>query len=150
MKNLYEAATVKEIKERAARLLQASERQWGTMNAPQALAHCSAGLEWAVGDVVPPRMFIGRIIGKMVKPMVLRDEEPMRRNSPTAKSLVVADERDLKREQERFYGLLDRFAAAGPAGCTAHAHSFFGRMTPQEWARLMYKHVDHHLRQFGV
>ena len=150
MKNLYEAATVEEIKERAARLLQASERQWGTMNAPQALAHCSAGLEWAVGDVVPPRMFIGRIIGKLVKPMVHRDEEPMRRNSPTAKSLVVADERDLDAEHERFCALLDRFAAAGPAGCTAHAHSFFGRMTPQEWATLMYKHVDHHLRQFGV
>jgi hypothetical protein len=150
MKNLYEAATVEELKGRAARLVQASERQWGTMSAAQALAHCSAGLEWAVGDVVPPRMLIGRIIGKMVKPMVLRDEEPMRRNSPTVKSLIVADERDLNREHERFCGLLDRFLTAGPAGCTVHAHSFFGRMTPLEWAGLMYKHVDHHLRQFGV
>jgi hypothetical protein len=74
----------------------------------------------------------------------------MRRNSPTVKSLIVADERDLNREHERFCGLLDRFLAAGPAGCTVHAHSFFGKMTPQEWAGLMYKHVDHHLRQFGV
>ena len=43
-----------------------------------------------------------------------------------------------------------RFAEAGPAGCTTHPHSFFGRMTPNEWAVLMYKHVDHHLRQFGA
>jgi hypothetical protein len=150
MKNLYEAATVEEVKGRAARLGPSCERQWGKMNAPQALAHCSAGLEWAVGDVVPPRMFVGRIVGRIVKPMVLRDDEPMRRNSPTAKSLVIADERDLRKEQARFLELVDRFARLGPEGCTKHPHSFFGRLTPQEWATLMYKHVDHHLRQFGV
>jgi len=39
---------------------------------------------------------------------------------------------------------------AGPAGCTKHPHSFFGKLTPEEWAILSYKHLDHHLRQFGV
>ena len=150
MKNLFEAATVAEVKERVARLRPDSERLWGKMNAAQALAHCAAGLEWAVGDTVPPRMLLGRIIGRMVKPMVLRNEEPLRRNSPTAKSLVVADERDLRKEQERLRGLIDRFAAAGPEGCTTHPHSFFGRLTPQEWSILMYRHLDHHLRQFGA
>jgi hypothetical protein len=150
MKNLYEAATVEEVKGRAARLGPKCERQWGKMNAPQALAHCSAGLEWATGEVVPPRMFFGSILGRILKPMVLGNDEPMRRNSPTAKSLVIADERDLRKEQERFVGLVDRFAGLGPEGCTRHPHSFFGRLTPQEWATLMYKHVDHHLRQFGV
>lgn len=150
MKNLYEAATVEEVKGRAARLAPGCERQWGKMNAPQALAHCSAGLEWAVGDVVPPRIFIGRILGPIVKPMVFKNDDPLRRNSPTAKSLVMADERDMRTERERFLGLLDRFVKSGPEGCTRHPHSFFGRLTPQEWATLMYKHVDHHLRQFGV
>ena len=150
MKNLYEATTVEEVKERMTRLRPDSQRLWGKMNAAQAVAHCAAGLEWAVGDTVPPRMFVGRIIGWMVKPMVLRNEEPMRRNSPTAKSLVVGDERDLRTEQGRLSGLIDRFAAAGPEGCTKHPHSFFGRLTPEEWATLMYKHLDHHLRQFGV
>ena len=104
-------------------------------------------LEWAVGDIFPPRMLLGRIIGGMVKPMLLRNEEPMRRNSPTVKSLVVEDERDLRTERERLCGLIDRFAAAGPEGCTKHPHSFFGRLTPEEWATLMYKHLDHHLRK---
>jgi uncharacterized protein DUF1569 len=150
MKNLFEAATVKEVKERIARLRPDSERLWGKMKPAQAVAHCAAGLEWAVGDTVPPRMLLGRIIGRMVKPMLLRNEEPMRRNSPTVKSLVVDNERDLRTEQERLCGLIDRFAAAGPEGCTTHPHSFFGRLTPEEWATLMYKHLDHHLRQFGV
>jgi hypothetical protein len=46
--------------------------------------------------------------------------------------------------------LIDRFAAAGPAGCTAHPHAFFGSLAPDQWAILMYKHLDHHLRQFGA
>jgi hypothetical protein len=150
MKNLFEPATVESIKDRIAQLRPDSERLWGKMNPAQAAAHCSASLEWAVGDTFPPRMFLGRILGHFVKPMVLRDEEPMRRNSPTVKSLIVEDERNLRTERERLCGLIDRFAAAGPEGCTTNPHSFFGRLTPAEWATLMYKHLDHHLRQFGV
>jgi hypothetical protein len=150
MKNLFEAATVEEVKERLVRLRPDSGRQWGTMNAAQAIAHCSAGLELAVGDRLPPRKLLGRIIGGLVKPLALGNDEPMRRNTPTVKDLVVKDERDLEMERKRLSALIDRFAAAGPGGCTPHPHSFFGRLTPQEWAILMYKHLDHHLRQFGV
>jgi hypothetical protein len=150
MKNLFEVARVEEVKKRMAQLRPDSERQWGKMTAAQAVAHCSGGMELALGDRKPPRMLIGRIIGGMIKPKVLGNDEPMRRNSPTVKGLVVQDERDLGAERERLCGLIDRFAAAGPKGCTSHPHSFFGRLTPDEWAILMYKHLDHHLRQFGV
>jgi hypothetical protein len=150
MKNLYEAATVEEVKERITRLGPGSERQWGKMNSAQAAAHCSVAMEWAIGDSCPPRMFLGWIFGPMVKSKVLGDERPMGRNAPTTKSLVVADERDLGVEQKRLCALIDRFASAGREGCTTHPHTFFGRLTPEEWATLMYKHLDHHLRQFGV
>lgn len=150
MKNLYEPATVEKLKERIARLGPGSERQWGKMNAAQAVTHCSRTMEWAVGESFAPRMFLGRILGPMVKSKVLRDEKPIGRNAPTAKSLVVADERDLGAERKRLCALIDRFAAAGPKGCTTHPHTFFGRLTAEEWATLMYKHLDHHLRQFGV
>jgi hypothetical protein len=150
MKNLFEAARVEEVKRRIEKLRPDSERQWGTMSPAQVVAHCSVGLEWAVGDKIPERMLLGRIIGGMVKSKVLGNDEPMRRNSPTAKDLVVKDERDLGTERARLCGLIDRFASAGPKGCTTHPHSFFGKLTPEEWATLMYKHVDHHLRQFGV
>jgi hypothetical protein len=150
MKNLFEPAKVKEVKERIAQLKPQSQRQWGKMNPAQAVAHCAAGLELALGIRTPPRLFLGRIIGGIIKPKALGDDQPMRRNSPKVKGLVVLDERDLEKERERLTGLIDRFAAAGPAGCTAHPHSFFGPLTPEEWAVLMYKHLDHHLRQFGV
>ena len=150
MKNLFETAMVDEVKNRIERLGPGSERQWGSMTASQALAHCSAAMEWAVGDTIPPRMFVGSIIGRMIKGKVLGDNEPMRRNSPTAKTLIVKDDRDLEVEQKRLCALVDRFAAGGPKGCTAHPHCFFGPLTPAEWAILSYKHLDHHLRQFGA
>jgi hypothetical protein len=150
MKNLFEPAVVEEVKERISHLKPDSERLWGKMDVAQAIAHCSAGMECARGDRLPPRELVGRIIGQIVKPMALGNDEPLRRNSPTAKSLVVADERDLEMERDRLRGLIDRFAAGGPVGCTSHPHAFFGRLTPEEWAILTYKHLDHHLRQFGV
>src|SRR4051812_19906498 len=150
MSNLYEPARVEEVKHRIAKLTPTSQRQWGTMTAPQALAHCSAAMEMATGDKLPPRMLVGRLIGGMVKKKALSDSEPLRRNTPTAKVLVIKDDRDLAKEQQRLTGLVDRFASAGPQGCTKHPHTFFGAMTPEEWATLMYKHLDHHLRQFGA
>ena len=150
MTNLFEPETVDQVKQRVARLQPDTPRLWGTMTAAQALAHCSASMQWAVGESVPPRMAFASILGRLIKPLVLRDNQPMRRNSPTASTLIVADPRDLKAEQARLCKLIDRFAATGPQGCTTHPHTFFGPLKPQEWAILMYKHLDHHLRQFGA
>ena len=151
MKNLFDATVANQIKTRLGTLQPQSERHWGKMTAPQMLAHCSMSMQWAVGEVAPEKGPLPvRVIGRLVKPMVFRNEDPLRKNSPTAKSLIVADERDLGKERERLSGLIDKFVAGGTAGVTTNPHSFFGKMTPEEWAILMYKHLDHHLRQFGV
>jgi hypothetical protein len=150
MKNLFEAATVEEVKERMGQLRPDSERLWGKMNPAQALAHCSAAMEMALGEKIPPRILIGRLLGPLAKKSMIVNEKPMPRNSGTDKSLVVSDERDLVVERQRLRGLIDRFAAGGPGVCTKHPHFFFGPLTPVEWAALMYQHLDHHLRQFQV
>ncbi len=147
---MFEAASVEEVKGRLENLRPESARLWGKMSPAQAVAHCALSVEWAVGDRVPESMPLMRVLGFLVKPLVFKDDKPMRRNAPTAKTLVIQDERDLGVERVRLLGLIDRFAAAGPAGCSGQAHVFFGKLTPQEWAILMYKHLDHHLRQFGV
>lgn len=150
MKNLLDASARDEVRSRLAQARPDSERQWGRMNLAQALAHCAGALEMVVGDTEVPRMFIGRIIGPVVKRLALGDDSPMRRNSPTVPAIVVSDARDLDVERQRVIELVDRFGTAGPEGCTTHPHPFFGRLTPQEWAVLSYKHLDHHLRQFGL
>jgi hypothetical protein len=151
MKTLFEPACVQEVKQRLSALSSGHQRQWGKMNSAQMLAHCSLGLEMAAGEIRPPRALVGRILGPVIKPMALRDEEPMRRNSPTSKELlVIGEDRDFEVERKHLSELIDRFVAAGSAGCTSHPHAFFGSLSPDEWAILMYKHLDHHLRQFGA
>ena len=149
MPDLFDRSDVAAIRARVEQLRPDSVRQWGTMDPAQAAAHCAHGLEIALGDHRPPRMLIGSVIGRLIKPLALGKGD-MKRNSPTVPSLRITDERDLTRERQRLLDTIDRFAAAGPAGVTTHPHSFFGRMTPAEWAILMHKHLDHHLRQFGV
>ena len=72
MKNLFDAARVEEVKQRIARLRPDSQRKWGKMNAPQAVAHCSRGLELALGDLRPPRVLLGRIMAPSSSQRCLR------------------------------------------------------------------------------
>jgi hypothetical protein len=150
MKHLYDPACVAEVKDRLAALRPDSAPLWGRMHVGQAMAHCAIGLESATGNREIPRVMIGRLIGRFVKPLALGDDKPMKRNSPTAREFLIDSERDLDVERARVSALVDRFASAGPGGCTTRPHAFFGPMTPDEWSILMYKHLDHHLRQFGA
>ena len=150
MRNLFQPECAEEIGKRLAALTPDSQRLWGTMTPAQALAHCHRGLQTATGELKPPRVFIGRILGRIVKRIVLRDEKPLSKNSPTAPIFVIHDHPDFAAERERLARAVAQFATAGPAGCTTHPHTFFGKLTPEEWATLMYKHLDHHLRQFGA
>jgi hypothetical protein len=150
MKNLWQPDTVQELKTRLALLQAGTPRLWGKMTPGQAVAHCAIGMELALGDRRPPRMLIGRLIGGMIKSRAFQENEPMRRNSPTIPGFAVTDNRDLDQARDILCALIDRFAACGSAGCTTHPHSFFGYLTPDEWSMWMYKHIDHHLQQFGV
>ena len=150
MKNLFEEARVEEVKERMALLRPDSKRLWGKMETAQMLAHCSKGFEMATGKISPPRILIGRLLGPWAKKSLIVKGEPMRRNSPTDKSVLVTDDRDFVVERRRLLESMDCFIAGGPAVCTKHPHFFFGPLAPVEWAALQYQHLDHHLRQFGA
>jgi hypothetical protein len=116
-KNLFEATVANEVKTRLGKLEPQSERRWGKMTAAQMLAHCSVSLQWAVGEVAPEKGALpARLMGRLVKPLVFRNEDPLRKNAPTAKSLLVADERDWAEERGRLSGWIDQCAAGGAAG----------------------------------
>ncbi|HTS38838.1 MAG TPA: DUF1569 domain-containing protein [Candidatus Solibacter sp.] len=149
MKNLFQREAVDEVLARIDSLNAASPRQWGKMDVAQMLAHCSGALDMACGQLNPPRLFIGRLLGPFVK-SIYTNEKPFSQNNPTDPKLVVADHRDFLREQERLKLKVRQFHEGGEANCTRHPHPFFGSLMPQEWSRGMYKHLDHHLRQFGA
>lgn len=148
MKNLFDVAVANQVKQRIDRLQIDSKRQWGKMTVAQAAAHCASGLQMALGEIKPRRVFMGRLLSPIIKPKVFGNDEPFRRNSPTAAELVVSDDRDLDDERARLHSLIDRFVSGGASACTTHPHPLFGPLSPAEWAILMYKHLDHHLRQF--
>jgi hypothetical protein len=150
MKHLHDSSVAAGMRGRLARLEPGTAAHWGKMTVAQALAHMATSLEIALGDQKPPRMFVGRVFGRFVKRIVLRDESPLKRNTPTAPELVMKGDRDFERERQRLDRLIERFSAEGESGCSTHPHSFFGQMAPREWAMLQYKHLDHHLRQFGA
>lgn len=150
MKTFFDPANIAELKSRLGKLESDAPRQWGTMNAAQAVAHCAVGLQMPTGELRPRRALLGRIVGWAIKPLVFRNDDPFKRNSPTSSALVVGDDRDLDVERERLTTAMDKFATMGRAACTDYPHPFFGRLNPDQWGILMYKHIDHHLRQFGV
>jgi len=150
MKNLFDLTIANQLKLRIDRLQIDTERHWGKMSVAQTLAHCASALEMAMGRIKPPRALIGRLIGSLIKPRVVGNDERLRRNSPTIPELLVRGEYNLDAERVRLCALIDRFASGASSVCTAHPHPFFGPLAPAEWAVLMYKHLDHHLRQFGV
>ena len=150
MKTLFDRALADDLIARTAHLSRNPPALWGKMNAAQAAAHCADALEVASGDRQPPRMLIGKLLGPIIKRLAIGDDKPMRPNSPTTPDLVITDARNVEHERARLCAQITRFVSAGPAGVTRHPHAFFGPLTPQQWANLQFKHLDHHLRQFGA
>ncbi len=153
MKNLFDPATVEDVKQRIMRLRPDSERQWGKLPVALVLAHCTSGLQMAMGTINPKRApFPGNVIGLLIKPLVFGNDKPLRRNSPSVQELFTADpaQCEFERERDQLIKAVDGFVSVGEARCSRHPHPFFGPLKPNQWAILMYKHIDHHLSQFGV
>ena len=149
MKSLFDASDRSALEARIRAIGPGNQRLWGKMNAAQALCHCQRPLETAVGDKPAKQAFLGKIITPLIRKTVL-GEKPFGKNSPTDPTFVVSDERELGAERDQLLALIDRFVARGPEAAGKATHSFFGKLSGAEWGVLMYKHIDHHLQQFGA
>jgi hypothetical protein len=149
MHSLFDAADRQSVLGRLAQLQPGAERQWGKMAASQMMAHCSIALEMATGDRPRKHQLIGKIFGPFVRSLLL-GEKPFSRNSPTDPTFIVTDEKDFEAEKLRLTGIVNKFCECGPEKAAVQVHSFLGRLNGEEWGIMMYKHLDHHLRQFGA
>ncbi|MGH9399246.1 MAG: DUF1569 domain-containing protein [Thermoanaerobaculia bacterium] len=149
MRNLFEPGARQAILGRLADLSTDAARHWGKMDAAQMMAHCSVALEAGTGDKPLKQKLIGKIFAPFVKKSFL-GEKPFPKNSPTDPTFIVTDARDFAQEKDNLTNLIGRFCAAGPAEAGKHTHSFLGRISGDGWGVVMYKHLDHHLRQFGA
>ena len=149
MQTLFDASGRQSVVERLERLTPSSSGQWGKMEVAQMLAHCAAALEVATGDTPRKQALIGKIFGPFVKSSLL-GEKPFSKNSPTDPTFIVTEKKDFATEKVRLTDLIDRFAERGPEKAAAQVHSFLGKLRGDHWGVMMYKHLDHHLRQFGA
>jgi len=150
MKNLFDKHTSDEIIKRIQKVNPGMQRQWGKMNSAQMLAHVNASLVTAMGhNVIPPVPVIGRLIGRLMKSGAL-SEKPFGKNSPTDKSYIFPADLNFEEQKEKAITSVKKFSEGGPSKVTTHPHPFFGHFTPEQWSIFQYKHLDHHLRQFGV
>jgi|SRR6185369_1129388 hypothetical protein len=149
MKTIWDGDTYQEIVRRFESLQPNSQRQWGKMSVTQMLEHNSRVLEVVTGKRPMQQLFIGKLISWMFKKKFL-GEEPLGKNGPTGTELIVKDEPDFRQTKDKVRALLNDLHTLGEKGCDGKIHGFFGRLTGAEWGICQYKHLDHHLRQFGV
>ena len=149
MKNLFDKDSYDEIARRIKALTPGTQRQWGKMNVAQMLAHCKAAFSVPLSNKKMPRSILGLLVGWMIKSK-LHNEEPWKRNLPTAPNFKITGERDFEKEKQELIGLINQFYHGGPGNVGKFPHPMFGTYTSEQWGKAMYKHLDHHLRQFGV
>jgi len=149
MPSIFQPTDSAEIVKRIQSLRPDAEAQWGKMQVAQMLAHLQQSVRVATGDLKLKRALIGILFGRMAK-KGLTKPTPFKRGLPTAPEFRISDARDFASEQRKLVELVQRFSRGGPAALTKEQHPFFGSMTSEEWDLLQWKHLDHHLRQFGA
>lgn len=136
----------RELQDRLAKLSPDSPRRWGRMSPGQMLRHLAGAIRMATGDLEiarrssPLRLF-------PLKQLIIF-VLPFPPGAPTAPALVVNGEVDFEAERGTVAELLGAFARRDLGAWPEHP--VFGALNREQWGVLVWKHADHHFRQFGV
>jgi len=148
MDSIFEPAVNTALIGRINKLTPATPALWGKMNVSQMLAHCQVPIKMAFGELAGKGGIFALLFGKMAKKKIV-SEQPFERNLPTMSEAKIKNDRGFETEKQSLIELVKRFTI-GPDVIANKRHPFFGPLTIEEWNTLQYKHLDHHLRQFGV
>ena len=150
MKSVFSQQDVQEILTRIQKLTPETQAQWGKMNVAQMLAHCNVTYEMAYENIHPkPNFLMKMMLKSFVKPSVV-GTKGYPKNSRTAPQFIIVDEREFQKEKARLMAYIDKTLQLGANHFEGKESHSFGSLTSEEWNNLFYKHLDHHLTQFGV
>lgn len=144
MKSIWDAETRKEVLARMAGLAPSMRPKWGKMTAAQMVGHVAGPMRGALGEMkvadIP-----GPLRNSLLRYLVIYIL-PWPRGAPTAPEYIHAGAEDLAKNMQALTAVLERFAAA------QHLvpHPAFGALSRKGWGRLTWRHLDHHLKQFGL
>lgn len=149
MKSIFQPEDRAEIVRRIHTLSKESKAHWGRMSVGQMLRHCSLCEEYYMGNFHVKRSMLGRILGKMaINGMLKSDDVPFRKNSQSPQQFGVTENiNDVEEEKQKWLALMNKYANYNH---DYFMHWFFGKMTKEQLGQFVYKHSDHHLKQFGA
>lgn len=147
MKSMWRETTRREMQERLARLTAESPGKWGKMTAPRMVAHVTQSFKSAFGDLAVASKNLPLRYSPLKELVIYW--MPFPKNAPTAPELLAREPGDWKTDVSELASLMERFASQSPRSAWPE-HAAFGRLSGAQWGILMYRHTDHHFRQFGV
>lgn len=150
MKSLFDKETQEEVFNRLNSLNKDASAQWGTMNVAQMLKHCQGPLEVGIGhkQLNSKIGFMKKLLFKAFKPTMYNDKL-WNEGIPTAREFRITGNHNFESEKKQLETFINEFSSLKNK-TDWPKHPFFGRFTPEQWGKAQYKHLDHHLRQFGV
>jgi hypothetical protein len=150
MKNIFDPPVTTELIQRINRLKPETPGLWGKMKVDQMLAHCCVAYEMAFTDKHPRPSWLIRLLLKTFVKKGVVNETPYPKNIRTAPAFVIPDRKNFEEEKARLIGYLGHTLSLGREHFEGKESLSFGKMTATEWNNQFYKHLDHHLTQFGV
>lgn len=150
MENIFNKEIVDNVIGRINKLNPKSIGLWGKMNVAQMLAHCNVPYEMVYTEKHPKPSGIMKFMLKLFVKQPVVNEKPYKKNSRTAPAFLIVDERDFEIEKKRLIEHLTKTQELGEDYFHNKESHSFGPLTKTEWNNLFYKHLNHHLEQFGV
>jgi hypothetical protein len=150
MQNIFLPETVAQLTERLGVLRPETRPQWGKMNASQMLAHCNVAYEMAFENKHPRPNFLMRLIAQMFAKSTVCGDKPYTKGQQTAPAFIITDERDFEVEKNRLIAYLKKTEELGQEYFEGKESLSFGKLTSAQWNTMFFKHLNHHLTQFGV
>lgn len=151
MKNIFEKEITNEVISRIDALTPQLQPQWGKMNVAQMLAHLNVMYELVYEpEKFPKSSGFEKFMIKLFAKNQVVGEKPYPKNGRTAPIFIISDERDFEKEKERLKNYITQTQSLGASNFEGKESHSFGKLTSKEWNNMFYKHIDHHLTQFGV
>jgi hypothetical protein len=148
-KNFYDDETYEALIARLERLTPETAPRWGRMNAAQMCAHCAEVAEVANGGPLVGTPWYVRLMGGLIKKMVL-SVKPYPRGAKTHPQFEIPTSVEFDEQKARLVTVLAGMHSAGRAHAAETRHPIFGSMSADEHGWATYKHLNHHLTQFGL
>jgi hypothetical protein len=150
MKNVFSLTDSNEIINRIGQLTPDTKGLWGKMSVAQMLAHCNVTYEMAYENIHPaPNAFMKFILKLLVKKSVV-NEKPYKKSIQTAPAFIIKSDKDFALEKERLVAYIKKTQELGEPYFEGKESLSFGSLNKTEWNNMFFKHLDHHLQQFGV